>query len=103
MKSVRISWTLPTTRQQGGPLPVAQISLVEIELSADGGQNYSPVGQFTPDVLETVVADLPFADSYVARGRARDTDGQPGEWQGTPFSVVDTSPPGPLSITVADA
>lgn len=103
MKSVQISWTLPTTRQQGGVLDLADIAGVDIEMSADGGQNFSPVGSFTPDVLNTVVADLPFADTYVARGRCVDNAGQAGDWTIFPFTVVDTSPPGALGLTVTDA
>lgn len=103
MKSMRISWTLPTVREQGGPITPAEIGEVEIELSADGGVNYTPVGSFPSDTLETIVADLPFSDQYVVRGRAIDTAAQAGVWTSLPFTVADTSPPGALNISVADA
>ena len=103
MKSVRISWTLPTVREQGGPITPAEIGEVEIELSADGGANWTPVGSFPSDTLETVIADLPFSDQYVVRGRAIDTAAQVAQWTFLPFTVADTSPPGALDLSVADA
>ena len=102
MKSMRISWTLPTVREQGGPLSPDDVAEVQIELSADGGANYSAVGVFAPDTLETVVADLPFSDAYVVRGRAIDKTAQAGQWSVLPFAVVDTSPPGVLGLEVTD-
>lgn len=100
MKTIVISWILPTTRQQGGPLAVADIARVEIELSADGGVNFTPVGSFNNDVLETTVADLPFGDQYEVRGRAVDISNQPGNWVAEPFVLADDSPPGALAITI---
>jgi hypothetical protein len=102
MKSMRISWTLPTVREQGGAITPTEIEAVEIELSADAGANFSPVGSFPSDTLETIVADLPFGDTYVVRGRAIDISAQAGQWTVTPFVVSDTSPPGALGIDVAD-
>ena len=99
MKTILINWILPTTRQQGGPLLPADIARVEIELSADGGANYTSVGTFTPDILDTTVADLPFGD-YTVRGRAVDQTNQAGNWAEEAFSLSDTSPPGDVTITV---
>lgn len=103
MKSMRISWTLPTVREMGGAITPAEIGEVEIELSADDGVNFSHVGAFPSDTLEAVVADLPFSDAYVVRGRAIDTAAQAGQWASLPFAVVDTSPPGAIGLSVADA
>jgi hypothetical protein len=101
MRNVIFHWVLPAVRQLGGALPVDEIQYVEIELSADGGTNYSPVGgPFAPDVLEAPVNDLPFSDQYVVRGRVTDTDDQTGSWITVPFEVADNSPPGALEISV---
>jgi hypothetical protein len=100
MKTIVISWILPTTRQQGGPLAVSDIGGVEIELSADAGVNFTPVGVFTPDILQTQVADLPFGDQYQVRGRVIDQTGQAGNWAVELFSLADDSPPGDLTVTV---
>lgn len=100
MKTILINWILPTTRQQGGPLTPADIARVEIEISADNGANFTPVGTFTPDILETTVVDLPFGDQYQVRGRVVDQTDQAGEWAVEAFTLVDTSPPGTVGITV---
>lgn len=101
MKTALISWMLPTTRQEGAPLPVGEIQDVTIKLSADGGANFSDVGVFTPDVLEVPVADLPSSDQYVVRGFATDTAGKGGSVIDVPFVIADDSPPGDLEISIA--
>jgi len=100
MKNILITWVLPTTRQQGGPLPITDIQDVKIELSADGGANFSSVGTFTTDILEAPVNDLPVSDQYVVRGWATDTSGQDGDDVDVPFTVDDDSPPGDLEISI---
>jgi hypothetical protein len=100
MKNVLISWVLPTTRQEGGPLPVSEIQHATIELSADSGANFSPLGQFATDVLSTPVNDLPASDQYVVRGWVTDTDNQTGNPVSVPFAIADDSPPGDLTIEV---
>lgn len=100
MKTILINWILPTARQEGGPITPADIARVEIELSADNGANFASVGTFTPDILETLVADLPFGTQYQVRGRAVDQTNQAGNWAVEPFAITDTSPPGLLTITV---
>lgn len=101
MKNIIIQWVLPTTRQLGGALPVAEITHAEIELSADAGASYSPINTFAPDTLEVPVNDLPFADTYIARGRVQDTAGVDGNWFEAPFTLADDSPPGALTINIA--
>lgn len=101
MKSIIIQWVFPTIRQLGGPLPVEEIKHAEIELSADGGATYTPIDTFTPDVLEVPVADLPFSDQYIARGRVQDTADKLGNWKEAPFTLSDDSPPGDLTVTIA--
>lgn len=106
MKNIVIQWILPTTRQDGGALPVSEIRHANIELSADAGASYSVLGLFTPDVLDVPVNDLPFSDQYIARGRVIDTAGSVGNWIEKAFVLVDdsppgaTSPPGDLIITI---
>ena len=101
MKNIIISWILPTTRQQGGALPVEEIQHVTLELSANGGVDWSPLGDFPPATLETPVNDLPFSDQYQVRGYAVDTALQPGNVVTVPFVVADDSPPGDLEVTIA--
>jgi len=101
MKSILIQWVLPIVRQLGGPLPIEEIRDAEIELSADAGASYSTVGIFQSGVLQTPVADLPFSDQYIVRGRCYDIADQPGNWFEVPFTLGDDSPPGDLVITIA--
>lgn len=102
MKNIIIQWVLPTVRQQGGPLPVEEILHATIELSADAGLSYSPVGvgDYVPAVLEVPVNDLPFSDQYIARGRTVDVAGQPGNWFEAPFTLGDDSPPGDMIVSI---
>jgi len=100
MKNIIINWVLPTTRQQGGALPVEDIRDAVIELSADAGASFSLIGQFVPGQLSVPVNDLPFSDQYIVRGRCFDNANQPGLWTETPFALSDDSPPGDLVITV---
>ena len=56
MANARLTWVLPTNRIQGEALPEAQIAFVEIQMSADGGANYSGLAQVPPPELEFLVA-----------------------------------------------
>ena len=100
MRNIIINWVLPVVRQLGGVLDPTEIASVEIELSADAGVSYAPVGPFSRDVLSVPVNDLPFSDQYVVRGRVIDTGGAVGNWVAVPFTLADTSPPGDLTVTV---
>lgn len=100
MRNILINWVLPTTRQLGGPLPVSEIKFATIELSGDAGASFAPVGDFPPPQLSVPVADLPFSDQYIVRGRVEDITDQPGAYVEVPFTVDDNSPPGVLVITV---
>ena len=101
MKNIIISWILPTTRQSGGPLPVEEIQHATLELSADGGVNYSPLGEFPPATLSLPVNDLPFSDQYVVRGTVVDVAGAIGNPVTEAFVLADDSPPGDLAINIA--
>lgn len=94
MRNVRISWDLPTTREQGGPLDVSEINYVEVELSADGGANFSPVDQVSPPATDIQINDLPFGDTYVVRLRVLDQSLRASADVDTPFAVSDDSAPG---------
>ncbi len=100
MKNILITWVLPTTRQLGAPLPVSEILNAHIELSANGGADFSSIGDFDPATLSVPVNDLPFSDQYVVRGNVVDTDDQPGNFVAVAFTVADDSPPGDLVITI---
>jgi hypothetical protein len=100
MKNILIQWVLPTTRQGGGPLPIAEIKHVTLELSANAGVDWSPLGNFPPATLEAPVNDLPFSDQYAVRGFVVDVTDQAGNTETVPFVVDDGSPPGDLVVSV---
>jgi len=100
MPNVAVNWTLPTTRVSGKPLAVDQIAAVRIEIGVDG-ENYAPVGEFTPDVLETVVSDLE-AGTWLFRGTVIDTKGRLSLPVDASIVLEDTTPPGVLpSLTLS--
>lgn len=103
MGTLRIDWTLPTTREKGGALRPEDIEGVEISMSANNGTNWSSIGTFPASVLSTEVFDLD-PGVYLVRGVVRDKLTPQGVSQPkvAPEVVVeDVSPPSPLeTITV---
>ncbi|MBP8181890.1 MAG: hypothetical protein KAZ88_12990 [Acidimicrobiia bacterium] len=100
MANVRVQWVLPTTRESGKPLAAADIAAVAIEISADGGANYSPVGEFGADVLETTVADVDFGEFFF-RGTVRDTKGRVSNPVVASVVNEDTTPPSELTVQLS--
>lgn len=100
MANLNIKWTLPTTKSPSGlPLDVSEIEKVVIELSADLGESYAVIGEYTPDTLETTVQDLPPGEWYV-RGSVIDTAGRPSKPKVVSIAIVDDSGPGELQTLV---
>lgn len=91
MNDATFMWELPTTRESGNPLPVEEIAFVEIALSADGGANFSVLGNIAPPTVDLVQADLVDGD-YYARAVVVDTNGERSPENVIPFAV-DTSAP----------
>lgn len=100
MANVKVSWVLPTTRKSGKPLLVEQIAFAFVEMSADLGANFGPVGQFPPDVLETTVTELEPGE-WVFRGSVQDTAGKVSGTVEARIVVEDTSPPSDLQLTLS--
>lgn len=75
MSNLRLRWTLPTERVLGEALPPAQIAFVEIQMSADGGANYSGLIQAPPDTLEHLITDAN-PGTYLFRGTVEDIEGR---------------------------
>lgn len=99
MANVRVQWALPTTRESGKPLNPADIEAVSIEISADGGANYAPVGDFAPNVLETTVADVDFGEFFF-RGTVRDTKGRVSNPVVASIVNEDSTPPSELTLVL---
>lgn len=77
MSNARLTWTWPTNRVLGEPLPLAQIQYLEISMSADAGSNFSGLAQVEPidgePTAEHVVTDLA-PGTYMFRGVVVDTE-----------------------------
>lgn len=93
--NVTLVWALPTTRESGKPLAVADIRHVAVDVSADGGASWSPLGAFTPDVLSTEITDLDFG-TWSFRGVVEDTRGRVSNPLVASLTVEDTTPPSVL-------
>ena len=99
MADLKIQWALPTTRESGNPLDVADIKHVRIELSADSGANYALIGDFLPDVLETVVQALD-SGTFTVRGLVADKQGRVSQ-PVTASIVIDETAPGVVVLTLS--
>jgi hypothetical protein len=99
MANLNISWALPTTRESGKPLNPSDILHVRIEISADGGANYGLVGDFPPDVLNTVVQDVDFGE-WTVRGLVADTKGRVSNPVVAQVVNEDTTPPSELTLVL---
>lgn len=99
MANLRISWVLPTTRESGKPLNPADIAGVLIELSADRGASYVVVGNYPPNVLQTLIEDVDYGDWFV-RGTVQDTAGRLSLPVVASINRQDTTNPGVVAITL---
>lgn len=101
-KNVTGTWALPTTRQQGGPLPIEEIQRTLVEMSADGGANFVDLVNVGPtDAQQFFIPDLE-QGAYVFRFTVFDTAGQAGTVHTERVEVADDSPPGPITnVTIS--
>lgn len=92
-RDVTVSWDLPTTRTSGGPLNPSEIQFTRVELSADGGANYSTLGDIEPGVAqEVLVPELEFG-AWFFRVSVFDTRNAQGEAATIEAVVPDDSAP----------
>lgn len=94
MANVKATWVLPTTREDGTALPVEAIAFVDIELGVDG-ENFASIGNYTPDVLETIVQDLEVGTWYF-RGAVVDTQNRRGAASVGEIVIPSDAAPGAL-------
>ncbi len=96
MNDALVRWTLPTTRQSGGPLDPDDISGVEVSISSDNGANYTVADTVEPPILDKQFADLAFGD-WLVRLIVIDTRSVRSGGIVTPFKIPDESPPGDVT------
>jgi hypothetical protein len=104
MKTVKLSWALPTTRVQGESLVPAELSHTEILLSADGGANFSVLANVPAPIVDLIQPNLE-PGSYVFRLVAVDKSTPPKRSAPVdfPYSFTEVSAPSPVTaVTVED-
>lgn len=93
-KSVVLSWELPTSREEGGPLAFSEIRDTQVELSLNGGVDYVPLDTVLPtDLQELSGGDLQYG-TYYFKFVVTDIDGLSGAALEFPVAVPDDSAPG---------
>lgn len=96
MTDIRGTWTLPTVRENGRALDRAEIQHTIIEVSLDGGTNWTQLAVVAPaDPQEVFVPDADVGD-WSFQATVVDT----GDRRGTQLAGVITvpqSPPGPIT------
>lgn len=93
--NVTLQWELPTARTSTRALAPSDIAHVAVDVSANGGVDWSPIGQFPPEVLSTQVTDLDFG-TWKFRGVVVPKRGAPSEPMYAEVVNEDLSPPNPL-------
>jgi len=93
-KTVVLTWELPTTREEGGPLDPSEILNTAVELSLNGGVDYVPLSTIPPIDPQTLSGgDLQFG-TYYFRFVVTDVAGLPSLPLDFPVDVPDDSAPG---------
>lgn len=92
-----VTWTLPTERTDGAPLPASELSHTEIEVSKDGvviGTDLVPA----PGVSFTWTRALPPNYTLCYRARVADTEGQLSDWTNPVCKTVKARPNPPGQV-----
>jgi len=96
-KNVTVTWDIVPQRQQGAALPLDEIELVRVDISADGGASYVELSRISPtDPQQVFVPDLETGE-WRFRFTVIDTNGVASDPQIEIVTVIDDSPP--LGVT----
>jgi hypothetical protein len=100
-KNVTVGWKLPIVRQGGATLPPDEIQHVLPEMSADGGASFGNLAVVLPADPQLVrVPDMEPGEWHF-RFTVLDTLGQSSPVHDEVVTVIDDSPPGPITdVTV---
>lgn len=100
MANVKVTWALPVARESVRPLAPADIHHVRLEISADGGANYGVFWTFGASILEATVTDLEPGEWWF-RGIVVDTASRQSQPVSSSITIADTTPPGPLTLSLS--
>ena len=100
MRTITITWDLPTTREGGKqPLPASEIANTEVLLSADAGKTFTSLARVAANGTQTISKDI--ADgNYTLRFIVTDTGGKVGKPMDAVAAVVSAAPGQVMNITV---
>lgn len=93
MKEISVEWAVPVVRDDGSPMPVAEIAHTEAFLSTDGGTTWTALAQVKPDTTQIVKRQPAPDGNYIFRLVVVGTNGKKGKPVDTPVKV-DTPAPG---------
>lgn len=96
-KTVTGTWTLPTTRTGGAALPVEELDYASVEMSADSGANFTEINRIPAADPQTVTVPDLEPGEWQFRVRVMDRLGQLSAPVPSAVTVVDDSPPGPVT------
>ena len=91
------TWVLPTVRESGRPLPVSEISHTVIDVSLDGGANWTELAQVPAADPQTFTVPDAEAGDWAFRGTVVDTNDRRGASLQASVTVPDETPPGVIT------
>lgn len=96
MQEISVEWAVPAIREDGSPMPVAEIAHTEASLSTDAGKTWVALAQVRPNETQ-IVKRAPAPDgAYIFWFVAVGVNGKKGKPVDTPVTV-DTPAPGLVS------
>lgn len=101
MADIEITWDLPTERQSGGPLDLNDIDYTAVEISADGGTNYTEIDRVPRASDQRFVQTEVEAGTWLFRLAVYDTAGERGAAHVESVDIADETPPAAvMNVTV---
>lgn len=100
MSDATVTWTLPTERENGRPLPIEEIAGTDVSFRVVGAPDFTPIPPgITPDVEQKVtVTDMDPGD-WEFRCVVFDIKGNPSTPEDRP-AAIPFSPPNPVANMV---
>ena len=78
MYNATFTWDLPTVRGSGNPLDPADILHTSVSLSADGGANFTLLGNIPPSAVQEVTVESIENGNWIVRFEVTDTNNRTG-------------------------
>lgn len=97
MANALLTWTLPTTREKGGPLDPTDITETKISMSADNGATFIDLGSVGPSAVQSFLVSDIDVGTYIFSATVVDTLGQGSVATGVAGTVIDVSPPSAIA------